>query len=291
MNATVLSSREAWLEYRDKGIGASDAPAILGISPWKSALQLYTEKIGLAAHDKAETDYLLWGLRLEPVMRKAYEEETGRVTVGNGGYVIYRHPLHPWMFCTPDAFVVDREKGKGVLELKNAAWFKRSDWQDGAPLMYQVQVQHQLAVTGLPWGAIAVLIGGNAFFQYDIQRDDQFIESLIEYEAEFWHRTCRGEAPDPDASKSAADALGIIFKDARAERIALPSSVLDWDAQLERGKKISEQGETLEREAENFIKLALGNAVEGVLPNGVVYSWKTQTRAGKPYRVFRRRSS
>lgn len=292
MNATVLPNREAWLEYREKGIGASDAPAVLGISPWKSALQLYAEKIGLMPIDKAETNYLLWGLKLEPVMAKAYEEETGRVTIGATNYVVYTHERYPWMFCTPDRFVVDKEKGKGVLELKNAAWVKKADWADGAPLMYQVQVQHQLAVTGLAWGAIAVLVGGNTFLHYDIPRDDEFIAGLIEREEWFWQRTCRGEAPDPDETKSAAEALGAIFKNPQAERIALPSSLLDWDAQLVRGKNLADEGEKLQTEAENFIKQALGNAVEGILPNGVVYSWKTQQRQqGKPFRVFRRRSS
>jgi putative phage-type endonuclease len=292
MKAIALPNREAWLAYRTKGIGASDAPVILGISPWKSPLALYTEKIGLAEPSKAETDYILWGLRLEPAMARAYEEETGRVTIGTSDYVAYTHERYPWMFCTPDRFVVDKEKGKGVLELKTAASFKHSEWKEGAPLMYQVQVQHQLAVTGLAWGAIAVLIGGNTFLHYDIPREEAFIEGLIEKEQLFWERTCRGEAPDPDESKSAAEALGLIYNDPVAKRIALPASLLDWDAQLERGRKQIEEGETLETEASNYIKQALGNNLEGVMPNGVVYTWKTQQRGtGKPFRVFRRRAS
>lgn len=292
MKATTLPNRQAWLDYRAKGIGASDASVILGLSPWKSPLQLYAEKIGLMEPSKAETDYLLWGLKLEPVLAKAYEEETGRITIGTTGYVAYTHERYPWMFCTPDRFVVDKEKGKGVLELKTAASFKRGEWSEGAPLMYQVQVQHQLAVTGLEWGAIAVLIGGNQFLHYDLQRDQDFIDGLIEQEELFWNRTCSGEAPDPDASKSAAEALGAIFNDPRAARIALPASLIDWDAQLERGRKMIEEGEALENEAANFIKQALGNNIEGVLPNGVLYTWKTQQRQqGKPFRVFRRRAS
>jgi len=288
-----LKTREAWLEHRTQGIGASDAPVILGISPWKSALQLYAEKLGLMSVTQAETNYLLWGLRLEPVMAEAYHEETGRGTYSDGQYVVYTHPWHEWMFCTLDRKVIDKEKGQGVLEFKTAASFKHSEWKEGAPLMYQVQVQHQLAVTGLKWGAIAVLIGGNTFLHYDVERDDAFIERLIKTEQLFWERTCRGAAPDPDHSASAAAALGSLYNSPVAQRIALPASLVEFDAQRQRGIELVEEGELKQTEAENHIKAALGNNVEGILPNGVVYTWKSQQRGatGKPFRVLRRRSS
>jgi putative phage-type endonuclease len=284
-----LKTRDAWLEYRTKGIGASDAPVILGISPWKSALQLYAEKLGLMSISKAETDYLKWGLRMEPVMAEAYAEETGRATYSDGPYNVFIHPTHDWMFCTLDRRVIDREKGQGVLEFKTAASFKHSEWKEGAPLMYQVQVQHQLAVTGLAWGAIAVLIGGNTFLHYDIQRDEQFIDKLIKAEQTFWERTCRGTAPDPDHSASAAAALGSLYNSPVANRVALPASLLEFDAQRQRGIELIEEGELKQTEAENHIKSALGNNVEGILPSGVVYTWKTQERNGKKFRVLRRR--
>jgi hypothetical protein len=55
--------------------------------------------------------------------------------------------------------------------------------------------------------------------------------------------------------------------------------------------EIIEEGERLKLEAENMIKAQLQNNVEGILPNGVVYTWKTQERAGRTFRVLRRRDS
>lgn len=291
MPRITLPNRTEWLQYRSRGIGASDAPVILGLSPWKSALQLYAEKLGLMDLAQAETEYLKWGLRLEPVMREAYAEETGRSTSTDDPFTIQIHPFFDWMFATLDGYAIDADKGTGVLELKTANVSAHRDWQDGAPLMYQVQVQHQLAVTGLQWGAIAVLIGGNTFLHYDVERDDAFIERLIQAENLFWTRTCRGQAPDPDHSESAALALGKLYPTPVANRVALPPAVLEFDAQRQRGIELILEGERLKTEAENHVKAALQANVEGILPNGVVYTWKTQERAGRSFRVLRRRDS
>lgn len=286
-----LANREDWLAHRTKGIGASDAPVILGISPWKSALQLFTEKLGLMEIAQAETEYLKWGLRLEPVLREAYTEETNRIVSTPTPWRVEIHPDYDWMFATLDGWVFDEAKGHGVLELKTASSTQHREWKEGAPLMYQVQVQHQLAVTGLKWGALAVLIGGNTFLHYDVARDDAFIERLIKAELNFWERTCRGTAPDPDHSESAAAALGALYASPVAQRIALPASSIDYDAQRQRAMEIIEEGERLKLEAENMIKAQLQNNVEGILPNGVVYTWKAQERAGRTFRVLRRRDS
>ena len=37
--------REQWLEYRRKGIGGSDAAAVLGISPFRTGRDLYYDKL------------------------------------------------------------------------------------------------------------------------------------------------------------------------------------------------------------------------------------------------------
>ena len=45
--------REQWLEYRRKGIGGSDAAAVLGISPFRTGRDIYYDKL-----NTAETDLL-----------------------------------------------------------------------------------------------------------------------------------------------------------------------------------------------------------------------------------------
>ena len=46
--------REQWLEYRRKGIGGSDAAAVLGISPFRTGRDLYYDKLNIVTADDAE---------------------------------------------------------------------------------------------------------------------------------------------------------------------------------------------------------------------------------------------
>ncbi len=40
-----------WLEYRRRGIGGSDAAAIFGVSPFKTARDLYYDKLKIASFE------------------------------------------------------------------------------------------------------------------------------------------------------------------------------------------------------------------------------------------------
>src|SRR5262249_19616279 len=151
-----------------------------------------------------------------------YEEETNRCTYDPGDYHIVRHQDASWMLATPDRIVTDYEdprpplpqpmqavnevahlKIPGVLELKTASAWNQKDWKDEPPLVYQVQLQHQLAVTGHLWGSIAVLIGGSTFLWSDLPRNEEFIARLMKAEHEFWQRIERSCAPEPDGSDDA----------------------------------------------------------------------------------------
>lgn len=51
MISTEGLSREEWLAYRRKGIGGSDAAAVLGISPFRTGVDLYYDKLGQPVED------------------------------------------------------------------------------------------------------------------------------------------------------------------------------------------------------------------------------------------------
>ena len=59
-------------EERLSGLGGSDAAAIAGENPYKSALQVYMEKVGL--HKVEETEAMYWGTAIEPAIRTRYEK-------------------------------------------------------------------------------------------------------------------------------------------------------------------------------------------------------------------------
>lgn len=283
-------ARHAWLQARKTGIGATDAAVILGLSKYKSPLALYAEKAGLVDEDDQEHDALEWGRRLEPVIAAKYEEVTGRTTFDPGAFELQRNASEPWMFATLDRIVTAPPAdgalpydSPGVLELKTAAAWARDQWDKEPPPIYQVQVQHQLAVTGHLWGSIAVLIGGRTFRWQDIERNETFIARLMALEHEFWLRIQRRDPPPPDGTRATSEVLAMLYPHEEHEQTQLPAEAAGWDIQRETAIRAIEQAEEKKTEAENRIKAAIGNHAIGVMPNGVRYHWKSINR--KAYAV------
>ncbi len=297
----VCANRAEWLEQRRQGIGASDAAVILGLTKWKSPMGLYAEKTGLVPMSQEESDILEWGQRLEPVIALKYADETGRVIRDPGNFTIQKSTDVDFQLATLDRVVTGFtvasdvvKDGPGVLELKNVIEFKREDWQDEPPLLYQVQVQHQLAVTGFAWGSIAAIIGGRSFVWQDIPRNERFISLLLQREEEFWRRVVDQRPPAPDDSEATADVIKALYpREQDGQVIAAPAELMPWADQLAAAKLEIKALEVKEREAENHIKAFIGEHLGCVFPNGVAYTLKAQKRASyvvqaTEFRVLRR---
>lgn len=180
------------LERRRAGIGGSDAPAIIGVSPWRSPLDVYLDKIG-EAEEVEESPAMRWGTALEPLVRQAYADATGE-TVRVPALLV--HPRHPWMIGHLDGLT---DSGR-VLECKTArtaeGWGEPGT--DEIPDAYLIQVQHYLTVTALSVADVAVLIGGSDFRLYEIPADGELQSALMDQEAAFWREHVEaGLAPDP----------------------------------------------------------------------------------------------
>lgn len=264
-------SHEDWLVHRKRGIGSSTAPAAIGVSPWVSPLECWTDLVGLNDR-KIESEAMEWGTTLEPVIADKYQAVTGRNIVRPTA--IYQHDEHDFMIGNPDRFIEGDERGLGVLEIKTTGAFHASDWESEPPLHYQVQLQHLLAVTGATWGSFAVLIGGQKFRWQDQVRNEQFIQWLIKKETDFWQKVVSGEPPRPDDSESSRRALELLYPVAQPDKtVALPADADAWAAQLAEAKAAIKKAEELKRQAENNIKAAIGDAEMGVFPDGSGYKW------------------
>ena len=65
----ICKDRAEWLEARKDGLGASDAAALLGLSPWKTNVQLWEEKCGLVIpEDIGDKPYVRYGNDAEPLL-------------------------------------------------------------------------------------------------------------------------------------------------------------------------------------------------------------------------------
>jgi len=306
---THQTKRDRWLGDRHLGLGGSDAPAALGCDPWRSTLALYHEKRGdIEPDDIGDNPRVYWGHVLEPAVRAEVKRRVGIPVCNPGRYTIQRSEAHPFMFCTLDGllryatdpvhqlFQLDDQptpNGPGVVEIKTAGHFSREQWEERWPLHYQVQTQHQLAVTGHTWGLVAVLIAGFDFRLYPFTADPEFQKAMIDSERGFWDLVQTGTPPDADASQSTADALRKLYPVDDGETIDLPAEAGIWDHRLVNAKAERKNIDETIRECENKLRAAIGSASVGVMPNGTSYTHKLQKRKAytvdaKEFRVLRR---
>ncbi len=197
-------SRDDWLAVRKHGIGSSDAAAAVGLNPYKSQLELWLEKTGRDAglpksdpNDEESPAY--WGNILEPIVANHYARRTGnRVRRINA---VLQHPDSKldWMLANIDREVIGASDVQ-ILECKTAGINGARLWKEGVPVYVQLQVMHQLAVTGKQAADVAVLLGGQHLEIHRIERDDELIGRLIELERDFWRYVQRDTPPPADGS-------------------------------------------------------------------------------------------
>lgn len=292
-------NREDWLKQRSKGIGGSDVAVLFGVSPWKSAFALYQEKVGAIPQDDRDTPALYWGRKLEPAVREAYSELLGREITP--GVVMAQHPEAPWMLANTDGGIAPTTEhdGAGVYEGKTTTMFNEAQWADGVPLYYQVQVQHYMAVLGLKWASVAVLMMGSRdpFMWVDVPRDDDFIGAMMDVEEKFWNDHVVKRVPPPvDGSKSTTAALKKLHPKDNGTIITLPDG---FSSLAMRREQLLDDKDTAQKELDeidNLLRAEIGDASYGVLDDGSGFSLKWQSRDGyvvKPteFRSLRRAST
>lgn len=272
-----FKTRKEWLDARRSGIGGSDAPAILGLDPFRSALEVYADK--LEPSNREETEAMVWGRKLEPLVAVAYREQTKR-KLKKFGHHFFQSTERPFAFASLDRLIVEPQ---AVLEIKTSNYLKQTDLEEEIPINYQVQMQHALGVMGLELGSFAILLNARRLFWVDVPADKDFIELLFQKEAEFWQRVQENRPPDPDASESARQALGRIFPKDSGEEILLPESAIELDDKRIEAMAAIDVATAIKEQAENELKALIGSASTGVIGDGISYSWKSQTR--KAYEV------
>lgn len=270
---TADLSRDDWLAVRRTGIGGSDAAAAVGLNPYMSALELWLDKTGraegLPRPDPADTTSpTYWGTLLEPIVAAVYTQQTGnKIRKVNA---VLRHPSIPWMLANIDREVVGAPDVQ-ILECKTAGEYGARLWREGVPEYVQIQVQHQLAVTGKTAAHVAVLLCGQALEVHRIERDDALIGRLIELERRFWRYVESDTPPPADGSDSADRALRHLYPgngetiDFSNDRVL--SSVF---ADLVAVRAEIETRQQLEAQFKQTLQQAMGDATRAVFETGSV---------------------
>lgn len=275
-------SRDAWLAGRNSGIGASESAALFGLSPWDTSISLWAKKTGRLPPDEVDGEWIEWGNLLEDPIAKRYEQKTGRKVWQGGPYCVAEHPTLPFMRCTPDRWVIEApdRAGPGLLQIKNTNAFKSHDWDNGPPDFIEVQVQHEMAVTGRAWVSVAVLIGGCEFRYFDVERNPAFIDELEEQCRVFWRYVEKGEQPPLSGGLRTLEVIKRLHPKDNGTEIALPAEAAAWWTTLAAIRADESRLKKQKAEVEARLHDAIGDATYGVLPDGARLSLKTTERAG-----------
>lgn len=276
---TLDLPRDEWLAVRKQGIGSSDAAAAVGLNPYKSPLELWMEKTGrdsglpkIDPHDEESPTY--WGNLLEPIVAAHYTKRTGnRVRRINA---VLQHPdpsLH-WMLANIDREIMGTADVQ-ILECKTAGINGARLWKEGVPEYVQLQVMHQLAVTGKQAADVAVLLGGQHLEIHRIERDEITIERLIVLERRFWAYVDADTPPPADGSESADLALRCLYPEDSGSKLDCrhdPTLSAAFSDLVAIRQTIAENEEQ-EAKLKQFLQQAMGNASIAEFETGSV-SWK-----------------
>lgn len=148
-----IDNKKDWLRERACGLGASDAAAALGLSPWKTNIALWFEKTGQApAPDLSDNEAVRLGHLLEAPLRDIFAAEHPEYEVEHHPYDILYRSDRPWLRATLDGELFEKSTGRrGVLEIKTSALSSAREWaqwRDKVPTHYYCQVLWQGLATG-----------------------------------------------------------------------------------------------------------------------------------------------
>lgn len=172
---------EIWKGLRKHDVTSTESAALFGLSPYLTEFELFHRKKSKTIVDIPENDRMLWGTRLQDVIARGIAEDNGvkvrrmnqymRIVDARMGSSFDFEIIgmaEPWDGPDTELRQAYRENGVGNFEIKcvdylifRDQWIVNDDKSIEAPSHIEVQVQHQLHISGRAWSAIGVLVSGS----------------------------------------------------------------------------------------------------------------------------------
>lgn len=275
-----MSLTDAQRAERKLGLGGSDAAVVCGLSPYKTPYQLYVEKTTDLPPEE-ETLGMKFGTIFEAPLVQHYCDVTQRSVRRHPSAV---HPRYPWMRANIDRQIIKDPRGPGVLEVKTT-----NDWTgkgiqglDDVPDHYYLQAQHYMAVHGYSWGSLAILIGGQKFVWFDVPRNEEVIEALIQREQAFWQRVESRHPPSVDGTEQTGELIKRLYPQDTGVTVTLAfNELIDAAITMQKNKQLRKLLDEQILAASNQIKSAMGEASRAILPGFGEITWKTRKASMK----------
>lgn len=286
VSASPLVVIPATSHDRQKFLGGSDIAAVLGISPWRTPLDLFRDKTTPRIEDDQRKRSLFRrGSALEPFIAELLVESLA--AQGHSVEIVsantrYQDPEHS-MFAAEIDYELRLDGADDITncELKSVSPFNVKGWgesgTDELPLHYMAQVMWGLGVTDRKQGILAALFGFDDFRTYPVPADVETIAAMRQRALAFW--TDHVLTGTPPAPLNAADIARVFPSESKDGPPLLADESLT--AKVLRLRACREEGSAREAEAEAIefeIKLAMRDASELILPNGKsAVEWKTRS--------------
>lgn len=258
-----MLNNQDFTHNRTAFLGGSDIGAILGISKYRSAMDVWLEKTGKKV-DTKDSFALRFGSFAESFIADEYALLTGEDVVEHPNGLV--HPNYSFCVGHIDRFVLEKKdqplflddgtlNAKKLLECKTANHFSQADWgepgTDAIPLPYLCQCLWYLGITNLSEIDVAVLLGGSDLRIYTITRDLELESPMFEKAAYFWTEHVQKDIPPKP--QSIDDCQALFQRSSIGKTLEASSEVLD----LIRKLKALETQAHIEEEQIDAIKQTL----------------------------------
>lgn len=253
----------------------SCAPAVLGLSPHETPLQLYAR---LAGHPDPHEAIKSTRRQVEPALLQMLCEERGLSPSDPPPEKAGEGP--PWLAVNPDGW-----SGDTLLIVKSCLWLTVEALATSPPWLTAI-VQHELLATGAPRAALGVECAGGWFRTGWAAPDPSYQAALLEAEAAFVARLERGEPPTPSGGAEELEAVRSLWPQDDASEVRLGSDAAERWAAIKRLRRVARESEQRAKTLEARLRAQAGAARTVRLPSGVRLS--LATRADSAGRVSRR---
>jgi putative phage-type endonuclease len=276
---------EAFLKNRMKGLGGSDMGAVLGVSKFKTPVDVFLGKMGQKQIFTNDLP-LKFGTYMEAFVCNEYEARTQRSTIRHNRQLT--SDKFPYLVGNVDRLVVPEGKriaatpqGRIItdrgMEAKTASAYGGADWGDeGSDEVlpeYRIQCEVYMMLTGCSMWDLAVLIGNHAFKVYEMKSDPELSLMIREAAIEFWEKYVLTKTPPPPTCER--DVARLFPNSREGRKLQADVQMRKLFEQLKASRAALAGAEAASEAVEVAIKAAMGDAEELVDGSDVLVSWKS----------------
>ena len=212
MKTYKFETKEQWLEMRLDVVTSTEVSALFNLNPYITHLELWHQKKNREVVVLEDNERMKWGKRLETPIAEGVAEDKGWMVYPFKEFAVHdtirAGSSFDFMVATPN----ENNDGciEGLLEIKNVDWLQvKNKWliEDGkvieAPPHIELQVQHQLLITGHPFCYIAALEGGNRVHLIKRTPNKVIMDHITTKVIKFWDTIKSNQPPAPDWERDA----------------------------------------------------------------------------------------